>query len=446
MRRSSYTVDFKLSVVEWVKSNDKSISAASRQFGVPRKCVREWLKERDLLSSARVLHGPKKRKLHGGRCPFSEEVDSLVFSFYQEQRKLGRSVGDNELRTRALQVSQLLGYTDFKASTSWLKGWKHRNVFPFGGGVSDRDVVSLSSGQPTSSSLISHICNTDVVCAALDTPWKTVIRDSDDVSAEPSQVDAQISSVSQVLDGKTKSVFTPDHTYCACPSEEREKEEVTSMNIGHLFSAHPPPSPYTSHLPLPPSSSPYPSHSESNSLLVSRTYKDFFDSSLRDMYPPQPLILDTLPPTHYTVQRSYVPSSDPVMGCTLVEDMCELDVPLELEEVIITADKNYTAFTSLPPSSSSSSLSQSSSSSFSASSVITLTSPRRSSPAKLSKLWPMLSCNRMSPTALCTGGYPELPDPLTGLLANRLSQPVFPDGPKILCWDVSSAAFAPNDP
>lgn len=425
MHRASYTVDFKLSVVEWIQSNGKSVRAASKQFGVDRKCIREWLKEREVLGSARVLRGPQKRKLHGGRCPLSQELDRLVLSFILESRKVGREVSDQELKNKALQLSQLLGLPDFKASPSWLKGWKHRNNISTGHFLTEYQPGLLCGEQPKGSSLISHVGSTDEVSlpSSVESPRQPEdCRHGDAIDYKDEQIEVQTGPQPDLI--YISNIATPDHTYCKPPLtaalreggdtyiEDPFRVEASSVHM-----------PYISQPP------------DCNSL-ISRTYRDFLDGSLRDIQLQRSQRSFSTLPTYYTVQSSYLSSSDPVIGCTQVEDMCELDIPLEHEEVVITGDDNdgdFHLITSLTSSSSSSSVS----------SFTPLSSPRWTSPAKKAKLWPTLGCSRTSPVSL--PGLQEFADPLTGLLANRLSQPVFPAGPEILSVDVSNTTFPPDD-
>lgn len=88
----SYTLEFKLSVVDWIQSTKASIRAASKQFGVDRKLIRTWLHSRDALSSALAVHGPNRRKLHSGARPLSEAVDQHVLQFLHQRRQAGVQV------------------------------------------------------------------------------------------------------------------------------------------------------------------------------------------------------------------------------------------------------------------------------------------------------------------------------------------------------------------
>ncbi len=88
----SYTLEFKLSVVDWILSSKASIRAASKQFGVDRKLIRTWLNTKDTLSSALATHGPNRRKLHSGARPLSEAVDQYVLQYLGQQRQAGIQV------------------------------------------------------------------------------------------------------------------------------------------------------------------------------------------------------------------------------------------------------------------------------------------------------------------------------------------------------------------
>ena len=63
---NSYTVEFKVEVVEWHRKNGENCSLTSRQYGVDRKRIREWEKAYDRLVP--LCHGKtsKKKKLQEG--------------------------------------------------------------------------------------------------------------------------------------------------------------------------------------------------------------------------------------------------------------------------------------------------------------------------------------------------------------------------------------------
>ena len=114
-RQKGYTVEF---VVDWLRTHDHDISLASREFGIDRKRIREWdhyLKQHN--------HGTlaKKRRLGGGRCPLSKELDEKVFEFLEEHRSNGLAVSNI-----SSEIAGGLRLQGFKCTSGWLHRWKGR--------------------------------------------------------------------------------------------------------------------------------------------------------------------------------------------------------------------------------------------------------------------------------------------------------------------------------
>ena len=125
-RRNSYTVEFKILVVEWLHRNDHNIHRAAREFNINRKLVREWNKKYNDLLRMNVGASSKRRRLNSGRTPLSVELDQRVFEFLEEERSEGRPVTNTSLQTKAMQIAAGLGFTTFRASNGWLWRWKRR--------------------------------------------------------------------------------------------------------------------------------------------------------------------------------------------------------------------------------------------------------------------------------------------------------------------------------
>ena len=369
MTRASYTVDFKLSVVEWVRSGEKSLREASKTFGVDRKCIRQWVRESANLGSARLRQGPQTRKLHGGRGPLSQELDRLVLGYLLERRRHGADVDDQELRQKAVEGAKLLGLADFKASPSWLRGWKARN------GVSEPRLTQenaevLVRQAPVGSALVSHVCLTDSVALS-------EIQHGEKETASCHQ--SELFSNQSTGNGHMIShVITPDHTYSRRPPSEFVSSAELSFTGGSSI------------------------HSNTTDLSMGG---HLLESSNQ-------LLLSDPNPQNCSIQSMCIPSSDPVMSSTHVEHYTELDigVPLEPEEVLISGVE----VGNLPATSSLSSLSP----------------PKRSTLDTRLLLWPALGCNQTSPVTFPE--FHDFTDALTGLLANRRSEPVFPARPEIL--------------
>lgn len=405
MQRSSYTVDFKLSVVDWVQNNEKSIRAASRQFGVDRKCVRKWLREKDVLGCARVMHGPRKRKLHAGRCPLSQELDELVLGSIQQQQERGEALTNQDLKSAALHASQLLGLRDFKASPSWLRAWKQRNGFSCGERLSQEDCALVTQCQPSGSSLISHVASTDEV-RLLQSPPQRLGANYNSTSDEMGNgSEGKGNESTEVLPGTAQQLCT------AVISGEEVQRSLGCLD--HSYSR-------------PPAEEPFPTkpHQELQTsatalLMPDGSYGDILGASLKDSElsekSSQELLADLVPMYHEVETIC-----DPIISSTHVGDsMCGLDIALE----VTAGPSNDRELSLLPSPATATSL------------MTSLSPPRRTSTLETCKLWPTLGYGLMSPAT----------DPLTGLLGNRLSQPVFPAGPEILYVDMFNNPATSSD-
>ena len=159
-KRRSYTLQYKLSVVEWIENHDTNLSCAARKFGVDRKLLRSWVAEKAALAAARSAHGPSKKKLHNGRPPRSADLDRMVLDYVIRLKEEGVRVCDRALRATAVEYARALGISDFKAAPTWLKRWRGRHCATGGGSsqlshMGSRDSVQLSHDEE-----LAGVCTT----------------------------------------------------------------------------------------------------------------------------------------------------------------------------------------------------------------------------------------------------------------------------------------------
>ena len=129
---NSYTVEFKILVVDWLRRNDRNVSKTAREFEIDRKRVREWDNNYAKLLENKTGQSAKKRKIGCGRKPLSFDLDVKLFEFLEEERSEGRPVSNEILRLRALQIAGGLQIErTFTASAGWIARWKER----FGVGI-----------------------------------------------------------------------------------------------------------------------------------------------------------------------------------------------------------------------------------------------------------------------------------------------------------------------
>lgn len=130
---NSYTVAFKISVLDWYHSNGENKSHTSKHFGVDRKRVRDWLLAEDNLRAMPLATRMRRKKFaregtsYGKRPVGSAQLDQAVLNWYKEQRSVGKVVYSRLLRAKALELGPACGLPEtFKASSMWLQRWKKR--------------------------------------------------------------------------------------------------------------------------------------------------------------------------------------------------------------------------------------------------------------------------------------------------------------------------------
>ena len=122
-QRKSYTREFKLKVVDWLKSNGHNVSAAARQFGVSNKRVRDWREsEASLKEQSRC-----SRAAGRGRSAFFPRMEEALHHEYQELRREGKKVKRWWFDTRAKQlVTEFYPAAEFECSNHWFRRFRLR--------------------------------------------------------------------------------------------------------------------------------------------------------------------------------------------------------------------------------------------------------------------------------------------------------------------------------
>ena len=373
-RHRSYTLEFKLSVVEWVESQKCSFRAAAKQFGVDRKIVRSWVDSKHTLLAALMHHGPHKRKLHNGKPPASHELDQQVLEYLLRQRREGYIVGDKELQRQALECAERLGLAAFKATTTWLRGWKNRCCVEVHNG--SNNVVVRPGPSPTlftqvparGSSLLSHVSQGDTV--KLTTDGKGVMEGKTRIDENHAGTDGTV--YMDFSSHEHNYCRTVQPSQCCTGSEDRDILNQSST----LQSDH----------------SPFRDNDSANAKL--------------------PAVSPSL---------SYEGTSffDAVIENIIVGDISELELPLGHEEVV--GDSEVELLASLSPTRRMGSLRE----------------PRRKG-----RTWSRSAPSQRSETPVATFSMLDDPQGPSGLLASRLSQPVFPAGPEILYVDTTHSAYS----
>ena len=146
----SYTVEYKLNVLDWYHAHGENKKQTAKHFGVDRKRIRDWLKLEQQFRMEPQSNMQRKKKNTGCAAHY-RALDQAVLEWCKEQRIQGQKVTNQALRTKALELAPQLGYQDtFKASANWAIAWRRRNkaVFADGNALSeDHTMVAEGNSQ-----------------------------------------------------------------------------------------------------------------------------------------------------------------------------------------------------------------------------------------------------------------------------------------------------------
>ena len=98
--RRSYNVSFKLKTVECAEK--KSKEAAAREMGVDSKMIREWCKQKQMLTSLKKKGASsRKRQCGAGRKVLDVDLEDALFSWLLELRSRNIRVFRKIIRQQA---------------------------------------------------------------------------------------------------------------------------------------------------------------------------------------------------------------------------------------------------------------------------------------------------------------------------------------------------------
>ncbi len=126
-RRCSYTVEFKVMVVDWLRKNDHNLSKTARNLKLIENVFGNGTRCTKTSKSNCVGSKVKRRKIGGGRRPLSTDLELNLFQYLEEERAQGRVVTNLDLSRKAIRIAERLALQNFKASPGWLLNWKRRH-------------------------------------------------------------------------------------------------------------------------------------------------------------------------------------------------------------------------------------------------------------------------------------------------------------------------------
>lgn len=112
-----------------------SINSISKKYGIDRKSLSNWRKQRDAGAFEEVkvdasvkIH--EVRRLSGGGCksPYADTIDQKLYAWIMEQNQKGLVVKDKYLMYKALNIAVELDIEGFTASKGYISRFKKRNT------------------------------------------------------------------------------------------------------------------------------------------------------------------------------------------------------------------------------------------------------------------------------------------------------------------------------
>ena len=129
-RRTGLALDVKIEIIKRISSGEKQADIAD-EYGVKRSTIKSLMLKADNYLSIwkKGSFHPSSKRLKG---PKREDIEKVLYAWYQQTFVNGTSVTGSILCSKALDFAQKLGHTDFKATHGWLDRFKKRKNIVFG--------------------------------------------------------------------------------------------------------------------------------------------------------------------------------------------------------------------------------------------------------------------------------------------------------------------------
>ena len=111
-----------------VEKGQKSKSAIAKEFNIPASTLSTWLKNADSIKKSYLKFGPKRKNNKTGSF---DEIENAILKWFSNAREQGAPISGPVLLKKANDFAEMLGITNFKASTGWLERFKERNGITF---------------------------------------------------------------------------------------------------------------------------------------------------------------------------------------------------------------------------------------------------------------------------------------------------------------------------
>lgn len=205
-KRCSYTLEFKLRVLQWMKDENGSIRGTAKRFGIHRRMVQRW-KEKELeLTRAFVTNGAHRKKLRLNNQTLFQELEERLMNWFKTWNDSRKTVSDGDIRKQALLIAKDIGLERFKASQTWVVSFKERHG----------KTNTFNDSSPIHSSLLTHTNPNELINLKL-------IKGHGSFGDPPSPVPQTQTNHLIYFD-----YHTPEHNYCK-PTDTSSSSSSSSM-------------------------------------------------------------------------------------------------------------------------------------------------------------------------------------------------------------------------
>lgn len=123
-KRKVLLLEDKLSILNAVTAGEKKKDVAAR-FNIPASSLSTILAaEQSIRSAMESGTSAQKKRL---KTSTYADVDNAVFAWFLDRRAQNVPISGAILQQKAIDFACILGHDDFKASNSWLQGFKSRH-------------------------------------------------------------------------------------------------------------------------------------------------------------------------------------------------------------------------------------------------------------------------------------------------------------------------------
>ena len=125
-KRQSYSIEFKLKVLQEVDKNRKKKDICE-EFGIAKSTLSTFIKDRDKLQDLNDVAPTRKRT----RTALHSDVDEAVLIWFKQTLAMNVPINGPLLKSKANALAEELGINDWEASDGWLHRFKHRHGMVF---------------------------------------------------------------------------------------------------------------------------------------------------------------------------------------------------------------------------------------------------------------------------------------------------------------------------